>query len=593
MWNLANVGTGNLYYSAVVRSGVESWKAFFFGSLDPGSFITVDKPPAAFWVMELSGRIFGFSSWSMLLPEALAGVATVMVLYHQVRRWFGESAAVLASLGLALTPVAVVVFRVNDTDAFLTLLLMLALCAWWYAMESGKTRGLVISGSLLGLAFLTKSLDALLIVPALGLAYLCCGPPHLTRRFRQTGWAGLALLVSSAWWVALVDLWPESARPYIGGSTDNSELNLIFGYNGFSRITGSGRFGSGGGGQGLLRMFDAQLGGQVSWLLPLAIVGLLGGLCLTRGRERTNRERAGFVLWGSVFLTYFAVYDEARGIFHPYYTVVMAPALAALAGAGTLALWRLGRRSLGWACVLPLGITVSVVWADILLSRTGTYDPWLGLTVVVSGTAAALILLLYATAPRRFVRRRVAALAAVLAVASVLAGPSAYALATVGNDARPPAAAGPGIPSPLSQGRTDTVSERLVAYLENHRGSATYLAAVTGAPRAAQLIVLSGQPVIAMGGYTGRDPTPTVASFEHLVVNGLVRYVYADASVGWKVDRTNSIGAVMRWVQAHGRVVHPSAYGNSSGTWKLYVVSDSAASGPHQLRSTYGASASK
>ncbi len=264
---------GNTFYAAAVKSGTESWKAFFFGSLDPGSFITVDKPPAALWVMELSGRIFGFSSWSMLLPEALAGLATVMVLYHLVRRWFGEPAAVFASLALALTPVAVVIFRYNDPDAFLTLLLVLAAWACWRAIETGKTVGLVLSGALVGLAFLTKTLDAFIVVPALGVAYLWCGPPRLARRLGQLGWAALALLVSSGWWVAIVELWPKSARPYIGGSTDNSELNLIFGYNGFARI-----FGSGGG--------AGAAGG--------ATTGRLLGLRRGRGTAPHVRQRAGW-----------------------------------------------------------------------------------------------------------------------------------------------------------------------------------------------------------------------------------------------------------------------------------------------------------
>lgn len=319
-WDLSRVGMGNTFYAAAVKSGTESWKALFFGSLDPGSFITVDKPPVALWVMDLSGRLFGFSTWSMLLPEALAGVATVMVLYNLVRRWFGEPAAALSAMALTLTPVAVVIFRVNDPDALLTLLLVLAAWAWWQAMETAATHWLVLSGFLVGLAFLTKSLDAFVVVPALGLAYLWCGPPHLGRRIGQLGWAALALVVSSAWWVAIVELWPENGRPYIGGSTDNSELNLIFGYNGFSRISGSGGIAatgaSGGpsafgGGQGLLRMFNSELGGQISWLLPLAILGLIGGLCLTRGRERTDRERSGFVLWGATLLMYVAVYDDA------------------------------------------------------------------------------------------------------------------------------------------------------------------------------------------------------------------------------------------------------------------------------------------
>ena len=331
--------------------------------------------------MELSGRIFGFSSWSMLLPEALAGLATVMVLYHLVRRWFGEPAAVFASLALALTPVAVVIFRYNDPDAFLTLLLVLAAWACWRAIETGKTVGLVLSGALVGLAFLTKTLDAFIVVPALGIAYLWCGPPRLARRLGQLGWAALALLVSSGWWVTIVELWPKGARPYIGGSTDNSELNLIFGYNGFARIFGSGGgVGAGGGatsggssafggGEGLLRMFDSELGGQISWLLPVALAGLVAGLWLTRRHHRSDGRRAGFVLWGGTLLMYLAVYDFAKGIFHPYYTVVMAPAVAALAGAGAVALWRLGRQSLRWAWALPATIVGTALWADTLLAR--------------------------------------------------------------------------------------------------------------------------------------------------------------------------------------------------------------------------------
>ncbi len=574
-WDLSRVGMGNTFYAAAVKSGTESWKALFFGSLDPGSFITVDKPPVALWVMDLSGRLFGFSTWSMLLPEALAGVATVMVLYNLVRRWFGEPAAALSAMALTLTPVAVVIFRVNDPDALLTLLLVLAAWAWWQAMETAATHWLVLSGFLVGLAFLTKSLDAFVVVPALGLAYLWCGPPHLGRRIGQLGWAALALVVSSAWWVAIVELWPENARPYIGGSTDNSELNLIFGYNGFSRISGSGGIAatgaSGGpsafgGGQGLLRMFNSELGGQISWLLPLAILGLIGGLCLTRGRERTDRERSGFVLWGATLLMYVAVYDDARGIFHPYYTVVMAPAVAVLGGAGSVALWRLGRRSLRWAWVLPIGIVGTVVWAEALLARTSGYDPWLGPTVVIAGivSASALFLAMSGLVHARWL----GAAAGTVAAAAVLAGPAAYSVTTLGTVTGTIATAGP-VTGGEGNGK---VSQQLVDYLERQQGSATYLVAVNGSVTAAPFIIQSGRPVIAMGGFTQTDPAPTLAGFEHLVATGRLHSAYIPRGGGGSAG-TTSTQQVDTWVERHGTEVGSAAYGGTSPNMVLYDLS--------------------
>ena len=587
-WDLSHIGTGNTFYAAAVKSGTESWKAFFFGSLDPGSFITVDKPPAALWVMEVSGRLFGFSSWSMLLPEAVAGLATVMVLYNLVRRWFGEPAAALSALGLALTPVAVVIFRINDPDALLTLLLVLAAWACWRAIETASTFWLVLTGALVGLAFLTKTLDAFIVLPALGLSYLWCGPPRLSRRLGQLAWAALALLVSSGWWVAIVDLWPKSTRPYVGGSTNNSELNLIFGYNGFSRISGSGGIaaaGAGGpsafgGGQGLLRMFDSELGGQISWLLPLAIVGLIAGIWLTRGRERTDRERSGFVLWGSTLLLYLAVYDDARGIFHPYYTVLMAPAVATLAGAGTVALWRLGQRSLHWSWVLPTTIIGTVLWADALLARNNGYDSWLGPTLIVTGVIAASILWLSMT---RTVRARGLGLAAgVLAAASVLAGPAAYSLTTLGTVSGTIATAGPLSGSGLTGGGGNArVSQKLVDYLERHQGSASYLVAVNGSVPAAPFIIQSGRPVIAMGGFTDTDPAPTISEFEHLVAIGRLHHVYIPSSAGGTGGGT-STEAVDGWVKSHGTVVTPAAYGGGSHSMTLYDVSDATLRGHRQ-----------
>jgi 4-amino-4-deoxy-L-arabinose transferase-like glycosyltransferase len=433
IWNLSSVGMANTFYAAAVKSGTESWKAFFFGSIDPANFITVDKPPASLWVMELSARIFGFSSWSMLLPQAIAGVLTVMMLYHLVRKWAGELAAVLASLAMCLTPVAVVIFRFNDPDAFLTLLLVLAAWACWSAIETAKTSRLVLCGALVGLAFITKTLEAFIVVPAFAIAFLVCGKTPLRRRILQGLAGALALVVSSSWWVAIVELWPASSRPYIGGSTNNSELNLIFGYNGFQRIFGSGGPGGSainfGGSPGLLRMFNAEVGGQIAWLIPLAIISLALGLCVTRREPRTGSRRAGYVMWGAWLLMFMATFSTAKGIFHPYYVVVMAPAISALAGGGTVLMWRMGRRSVAGALALPACVIATTVFAWVLLARTPGYYPWLGPTDVAVGVLSAAALFL---SMRSLIRvRYVVAVGAVLSALAVLAAPAAYSATTV------------------------------------------------------------------------------------------------------------------------------------------------------------------
>src|SRR5262245_4834936 len=328
LWSLGDSGWANSFYSAAAQAGSQSWTAFFFGSSDAGNSITVDKTPASLWIMALSVRLFGLSSWSILVPEALIGVAAVGLLYATIRRWFGATAGLLSGAVMALTPVAVLMFRFNNPDALLVLLLVAGAYGVVRAIETASTRWLVFVGAMIGFGFLTKMLQALLVLPAFGIAYLIAAPTGVARRLRQLLAGGLAMVVSAGWWVGIVELIPASARPYIGGSQTNSVLELAFGYNGFGRLTGdeTGSVGGGPGGAGgvwgqpgLTRLFDSENGGQIAWLLPAAVIMLVAGLAVTGRLGRTDRARAALVLWGGWLVVTATTFSLMAGIFHPYY----------------------------------------------------------------------------------------------------------------------------------------------------------------------------------------------------------------------------------------------------------------------------------
>ena len=373
-WGLTRSGMSNTYYAAAVKSATVSWQALFFGALDPGSFITVDKPPLAIWLMGLSGRMLGFSSFSMLLPEALCTVAAVGLLHATVKRLAGPGPALLAAGALAISPVSIAIGRVNNPDALLVFLLVLSGYLVVRAVQSGRTRTLVWAGAVVGLAFMTKMLQGWMVVPALGAVYLLAGPPRPATRVRQLLLAGATMTVVSAAWPFAVTLWPGSA-PYIGGSTDGSAWDLIFGYNGFGRLFGENGGGGGasfGGSAGWLRLFNPQVGGQIAWLAPLAAVGLAAGLWLTRRTPRTNGQRALFVLFGVWALVHFVIFSRQEGTFHPYYVSALAPAVAVLAGLGTHMMLGWARRSWAGVAALAVGITASAWVAVAVLARTRT-----------------------------------------------------------------------------------------------------------------------------------------------------------------------------------------------------------------------------
>jgi 4-amino-4-deoxy-L-arabinose transferase-like glycosyltransferase len=549
LWGLTRNGYANEFYAAAVKAGTQSWKALLFGSLDASNYITVDKPPASLWAMELSGRIFGFSSFSLLLPQALAGVASVGLLYATVRRWFGSTAALLSGLVLALTPVAALMFRFDNPDALLVLLLVAGAYAVTRAIERAPGRAgtwwLALAGTALGFAFLTKMLQAFLVLPAFALVYLVAAPTSLRRRIGQVIVGCLALVVASGWWVALVELWPAGSRPYIGGSTNNSIIDLIWGYNGLGRLESSGGPGGGfSGGAGFLRLFDLQMGGQIAWLLPAALIVLAAGLVATLRAPRTDRTRAALLLWGGWLVVTAGVFSFMTGVIHPYYTNTLAPPIAVLVGAGSVLLWR-KRGSVAASLVLATTVAATAAWSYRLLDRTPEWHPWLRYAVLCSGLGAAAAL---AIAPTRVPRGALVTAALVAA----LAGPAAYTLSTVTTAyagstpaAGPTTALGSGFPGgPGAAG----VSSELASLLEQNASRYTWVAATSSSMSAAPIELATGKAVMAIGGFTGSDPSITLARFEQLVAAGKIHYYVAGGQGGPGGGRGGSSSEIESWV---------------------------------------------
>jgi len=551
LWGLGASGYANGFYSAAVEAGSKSWKAFFFGSFDASSFITVDKPPASLWVMDLSARLFGVNAWSILVPQALEGVATVALLYATVRRRFSPAAGLLAGAAMALTPVAALMFRFNNPDALLVLLLVASAYAMVRALEAGSTKWVALAGTLVGFGFLTKMLQAFLVLPGFAAVYLYAAPTPLARRVRQVLIGGVATLVSAGWWVTIVALTPASDRPYIGGSQHNSILELILGYNGIGRLTGQETGSVGGaangagrwGATGIGRMFNSEFGGQISWLIPAALVLLAGMLWLGRRAPQTNSQRAQVLLWGSWLVVTGLTFSLAAGIIHPYYSVALAPAVAALVGIGTVGLWRHRDRTAP-RLVLAGALLVTVLWSSVLLDRTPGWHPSLRVAILVVGLAATA-----AVAGGSQLRGRIAAVVATAALMAGLAGPAAYAVSTVAashNGAIPSAGpsgqgfAGPrGGPGGGPGGGlgglldTSTPSAALTRLLEVNASSYTWVAAAIGSNSAAGVQLGTGLPVMAIGGFNGTDPTPTLAEFQAMVKAGKIHYFLASGSGGF------------------------------------------------------------
>nr|WP_254699363.1 glycosyltransferase family 39 protein [Rhodococcus sp. SGAir0479] len=627
LWNLGASGWANAFYSAAVQAGSVSWKAFFFGSSDAANSITVDKPPASLWVMGLSVRVFGLNTWSILVPQVLLGAASVAVLWATVRRCFGAAAGLLAGLILALTPVAVLMFRFDNPDALLVLLMIAAVWATLRGVEDGRTRWLVLAGTFVGLGFLTKQLQVMLVVPPLALTYLVAGPPKLGTRIAQLFAALGAVIVSAGWWLLAVELWPADSRPWIGGSQNNSILELTLGYNGFGRLSGDERGSVGGGGPGgvaadgmpgggpgggmwgstgITRLFEPAQGGQIAWLLPAALILLVTGIVLCGRSARTDVRRASFLVWGLWLLVTGLVFSFMAGIFHAYYTVALAPAIAALVGSGAVMLWRrrdlLGARVVG---IVTIAVTAFTAW--MLLGRSPDFVPWLRWVVLAVGVGAAV-----AAAVPVVVRSRAAVVVVAAALFTALAGPVAYAATTIGTghegsipsagprvegemgrggpggmrgpgemaggappgggaampgglrggDGRGSAGAGGfempaapgGVPGGFGAGAgggllsASTPGDELTALLRSRADDFTWVAAAIGSNTASGYQLATERPVMPIGGFNGSDPSPTLEQFRQYVADGQIHYFLAGGMGGGRGGE-GTASQITQWVE--------------------------------------------
>lgn len=591
LWDLGASGWANAFYSAAAQAGADNWTALLFGSSDAGNTITVDKTPGALWVIGISVRLFGLNPWSVLVPQALAGVAAVALLYAGVRRVSGQGAALLAGSVLALTPVAALIFRFNNPDVLLVLLLVAAAYCTQRACEKNASGWwLVAAGAAVGFGFLAKMLQAFLVLPGFATAYLVAAHGSWRRRLFGLLGAAAAVVVSGGWYLLLVELWPSSSRPYIGGSQHDSIVELTLGYNGFGRITGDepGGLGNLNHDVGWLRLFDAGMGSDIAWLLPAALVCLSAGLVITWRRPRTDMTRAALLSWGGWLVVTAVVFSRADGIIHSYYTVALAPALAACIGVGSNLLWQ-NRTDLRAAATMSGAVVVTVSLAAVLLAREPDWLPWLRVVVVVVGLAAALMLLFAGKLAAPMLRA-----AGMLAVVACMTAPAAYAVATAATPhtgavpsvgpSRPggfPGPGGPGgfggvrgpggprgFPGPGGAGGpggfpgpgglgglldAPRPGPALSALLTEDADRYTWTAAAVGSNNAAGYQLASGAPVMAVGGFNGTDPAPTLAQFRELVAAHEIHYFIGGGPMMGRHATSGSREAaeIADWVRAH------------------------------------------
>jgi len=630
-WELDRNGWGAEYYTAAVRSMSMSWHNFFYVAFDPAGFISIDKPPVALWLQVLSVKLFGFNPLSVILPQVLEGVAAVWVLYRIVRRRFDAMAALLAALFLATTPVWVAVNRTNNADTCLLLILLLAAWASMKAAETGHRRTLFLSMALVGLAFNTKMLAAFVVLPGFYLIYMMGMPQQWRRRLVDLALASVVLAACALPWVLAYEATPVENRPYVGSSRQNSMLELVVGHNAVGRFIGRPKTpaesasalpagaepqsapGSRTDGAsrirselsrlfvqtptGPLRLMGGLLGAQVEWLLPLALIALVFGAPPLGWRKPLAPQTLALVFWLFWCILYVAVYSALGGIIHFYYLSTLAPALAALAGIGIAGMWARYRQEARLSLLLPVGLLFGAAW-QLYLQASGLgwgyqvlMDPgekWLvGLHLALVGgslTAAAVLILVPLAGMAGRTARVLGAGALALGIAALLVLPLAWSLSAVlvPRNGILPSADLQRLITDSYNGETAsrsrfgliTESSRLVGFLKANRNGEKFLLATSTIHVASHIIIATGEPVMARGGFHGLDRALSAEKLARMANEKQIRFVMlGDAPIISRRMGAEAAGKpVADWVRSNGRLVDPALWraGRNRSSVELY-----------------------
>lgn len=574
LWGLDANGWANPYYSAAAQAGANDWKAFFFGSFEWGNLITVDKTPLSLWVMSLSVHIFGLSSWSILVPQALMGVATTYLIYRLLRRGFGPRTALFAAALYATTPVVVLMSRYNNPEPLMGLLTVASVLVTLKAMESGRLRSFALAGFLLGLGFMAKQVQALLVLPALGAAVLAFSRGRFTHRVRQLFVAGGTLLATSAAWLVTVDLIPADQRPYIGGSLNNSAVELTLDYNGLARFIHIPMNAQGGratsaqndvsaGGDGLRRLLNGNFAPEIGWLLFTGVACCVVILVLNRSLGLSAPQRNITTIACLWFTSVLLVLASMGSMIHTYYTYSLAAPLALVVAIGISSLWK-HRHRMALRAVGAVLIGSSAYLALRVMEYSHEWPFWGRLLVGLAGISGSLLWLSPRLSPR-LPRTSAAALLVCLLLGPM--GSALFTIATPQQGSNPQS--GPVGDDPVSLSRLFLAikdgqppwaqqialgappSQSVLDLLEHHSSGQQWAAATYSAANAARYQLESGRPVIPLGGWLGTDPTPTLEQFQSLVAQHRIGYFIWQQDLLKRGELSAETRGITDWVRSN------------------------------------------